>query len=147
VVFESKSLRTMNSFFQSCSQSSMTIAYIIQYRKAKLSYDVLNPARVTLYWLNKSTLRTDFSSRMRWADIEVANNHFDMISRWLLRCYPQGNFFVKFRQFFKLNLKVIKQTFIPIRSVNLIVKHSSGFTLFIHFWDELRMPLRSSITF
>jgi hypothetical protein len=41
--------------------------------ETELSHDVLNPARVPFSWANSPTLGTDFSPRIRRADIEVPN--------------------------------------------------------------------------
>src|SRR5699024_3633070 len=46
----------------------------------ELSHDVLNPARVPLKWANSPTLGTDYSPRMRRADIEVPNLPVDVNS-------------------------------------------------------------------
>lgn len=116
-------------------------------RKAKLSRDVLNPDRVAFYWLNKSTLWTFYSPRRRRSDIEVSNNSLDMDSRELLSCYPHGNFFGKLKRDFTTTLSSLKPTFVPVRLVNLTVKHFYDFTLFIWFLYKLKIPLCASVTF
>src|SRR5699024_3607198 len=47
---------------------------------SELSHDVLNPARVPLQWANSPTLGTDYSPRMRCADIEVPHLPVDVNS-------------------------------------------------------------------
>ena len=58
-----------------------------------LSRNVLNPARVRLWWVYNPTLGRYCPSRMTRADSEEANRGVDMDSRPRQHHYPQGNFF------------------------------------------------------
>jgi hypothetical protein len=68
----------------------------------QLSYDAVNPAHVPLYAENSCTLGTFCSSRIGWADIEVANVPITSSAIDTLPCYPLSNFFFWSKHFYVL---------------------------------------------
>ena len=97
---------------------------------------------------NSQTLGTEFSPRMRRADIEVPNLPVAVDAWGRSACYPQGSFLsVERWHFHSHTTGSLTPTFVTARPVGLAVRLVYAFTLNARFPSVLNEPLSASVTF